>query len=130
MRRGEGRQDISEGRRKTLETAAAAEKACLVGCYSSGRDRERAEESLQELEALAEAAGARVLERILQERPTPDPATFVGRGKTEELHVLVETLRLDLIIFDDELSPGQQRNLVNRTDFKILDRTQLILDIF
>jgi len=126
----EGRYDISEGHRKMLETAAAVEKACLVGCYSSSRDRGRAEESLQELEALAEAAGARVLERILQERPTPDPASFVGRGKAEELRMLVETLALDLIIFDDELSPGQQRNLENRTGCKILDRTQLILDIF
>jgi len=130
MTAGEGRQDISEGRRKTLETAAAAEKACLVGCYPSSRDRERAEESLAELAALAEAAGARVLARILQERPNPDPATFVGRGKVEELRALVETLALDLIVFDDELSPGQQRNLENRTECKILDRTQLILDIF
>jgi len=130
MTAGEGRQDISEGRRKTLETAAAAEKACLAGCYPSSRDRERAEESLVELAALAEAAGARVLARILQERPNPDPATFVGRGKVEELRALVETLALDLIVFDDELSPGQQRNLENRTECKILDRTQLILDIF
>ena len=130
MTAGEGRQDISEGRRKTLETAAAAEKACLAGCYPSSRDRERAEESLAELAALAEAAGARVLARILQERPNPDPATFVGRGKVEELRALVETLALDLIVFDDELSPGQQRNLENRTECKILDRTQLILDIF
>ena len=130
MRRGEGRQDISEGRRKTLETASAAEKACLVGCYSSSRDRARADESLAELEALAAAAGARVLERILQERPNPDPATFVGRGKVEELSALVEALDLDLIVFDDELSAGQQRNLENRTECKILDRTQLILDIF
>ena len=130
MTAGEGRLDISEGRRKTLETAAAAEKACLAGCYPSSRDRERAEESLAELAALAEAAGARVLARILQERPNPDPATFVGRGKVEELRALVETLALDLIVFDDELSPGQQRNLENRTECKILDRTQLILDIF
>jgi GTP-binding protein HflX len=126
----QGRHDISETHRRTLETAAAAEKACLVGCYSSSRDRVRAEESLQELGALAEAAGARVLERILQERPSPDPASFVGKGKAEELRVLAEALALDLIIFDDELSPGQQRNLENRTERKILDRTQLILDIF
>lgn len=113
-----------------METTAAAEKACLVGCYPSSRERGRAEESLQELEALAEAAGARVLERVLQERPSPDPASFVGKGKAEELRMLVEDLALDLIIFDDELSPGQQRNLESRTECKILDRTQLILDIF
>jgi GTP-binding protein HflX len=125
-----GRHNISESHRRALETAAAVEKACLVGCYSSSRDRGRAEESLQELEALAEAAGARVLERVLQERLSPDPGSFVGKGKSEELRVLAEALALDLIIFDDELSPGQQRNLENRTGCKILDRTQLILDIF
>jgi len=128
--RPKGRHDISEGHRKTLETAAAIEKACLVGCYASSRDRGRAEESLQELDALAGAAGARVLERILQERASPDPASFVGKGKAQELRTLVEALDLDLIIFDNELSPGQQRNLENRTECKILDRTQLILDIF
>jgi GTP-binding protein HflX len=92
--------------------------------------RARAEESLQELEALAEAAGARVSERVLQERTTPDPAFFIGRGKAEELRLRAETENLDLFIFDEELTPGQQRNLENKIGCKILDRTQLILDIF
>ncbi len=102
----------------------------MVGWYPSSRLRTRAEESLEELEALAEAAGAEVVERVLQERPKPDPAFFIGRGKAEELRLCVEAENLDLIIFDEELSPGQQRNLENKIGCKILDRTQLILDIF
>ena len=106
------------------------EKAGLVGCYRTARDRERAEDSLHELEALAEAAGARVVERVLQERPHPDPAYFIGRGKAEELHLRAEAGDLDLVVFDDELTPGQQRNLEAKIGCKIIDRTQLILDIF
>jgi GTP-binding protein HflX len=106
------------------------EAAGVAGCYPSSRMRARAEESLQELEALAEAAGAKVKERILQERPTPDPAFYIGRGKAGELRGLAEARNLDLFIFDEELTPGQQRNLENEIGCKILDRTQLILDIF
>ncbi len=102
----------------------------MVGCYASSRMRQRAEESLQELEALAEAAGAQVCARVLQERPTPDPAFFIGRGKAEELRLRAEAGNLDLFIFDEELTPGQLRNLENKVECKILDRTQLILDIF
>jgi GTP-binding protein HflX len=102
----------------------------LVGCYFSSRGRARAEESLHELEALAEAAGAQILDRALQWRPAPDPALFVGKGKAEELRGRAQDLELDLLIFDDELSPGQQRNLESKVGCKILDRTQLILDIF
>lgn len=68
--------------------------------------------------------------RVLQERPVPDPAFFVGRGKVDELRAQAEERGLDLLVFDDELSPGQQRNLEDRVGRKILDRTQLILDIF
>lgn len=85
---------------------------------------------MDELEALADAAGAGVFGRVLQERPKPDPAFFIGRGKAEELRLLVEAENLDLFIFDEELTPGQQRNLENKVGCKILDRTQLILDIF
>jgi GTPase len=92
--------------------------------------RGRAEESLQELEALADAAGAQVIERVLQERPAPDPAFFIGRGKAEELRLRAEAENIDLFVFDEELTPGQQRNLENKIGCKILDRTQLILDIF
>jgi GTP-binding protein HflX len=113
-----------------LSTRPAVEKAGLVGCYFSTRGRIAAEESLLELEALAQAAGALVLDRALQWRAAPDPAFFIGKGKAEELRLRVEALELDLLVFDDELSAGQQRNLENKTGCKILDRTQLILDIF
>ncbi len=85
---------------------------------------------MDELAALADAAGAEVFDRVLQERPKPDPAFFIGRGKAEELRLLVEAENLDLFIFDEELTPGQQRNLENKVGCKIVDRTQLILDIF
>ncbi len=94
------------------------------------RDRTQAEESLLELEALAHAAGAEVLVRVLQERPAPDPALYVGRGKAEELSLQAAAEGLDLLVFDDELSPGQERNLEHKIGCKVLDRTQLILDIF
>jgi len=113
-----------------VATAANEERAGLVGCYFKNRGRAEAEDSLEELNALAEAAGARVCGQILQERNAPDPAFFIGRGKAEELHDLVQMLTLDLAIFDDELSPAQQRNLEDRVGCKIIDRTQLILDIF
>jgi GTP-binding protein HflX len=92
--------------------------------------RVRAEESLDELKALAETAGAEVVERVLQERPKPDPAYYIGRGKAEELRLRAEAEDLDVLVFDEELSPGQQRNLEAKIECKILDRTQLILDIF
>ncbi len=101
-----------------------------MGCYFSVHGQAAAEEALHELKALAEAAGAQVLDSALQWRPAPDPAYFVGSGKAEELRLRVEAQELDLLVFDDELSPGQQRNLENKVGCKILDRTQLILDIF
>jgi GTP-binding protein HflX len=111
-------------------TAGDSEKAGTVGCCFNNRKRAQAEESMLELEALTRAAGAEVMLRTIQERPTPDPAYFIGRGKAEELRLQAEELGLNLLVFDDELSPGQQRNLESRIERKILDRTQLILDIF
>lgn len=89
-----------------------------------------ASESLEELAALAESAGAVVVEKILQTRPSLDPATLVGAGKVEEIRALAESLEADLVIFDHELTGTAQRNLENRLGVKVLDRTQLILDIF
>ncbi|HYK87990.1 MAG TPA: GTPase HflX [Acidobacteriota bacterium] len=101
-----------------------------MGCFFNSRERTRAEESLIELAALARAAGAQVEACVLQERMAPDPALYIGRGKAQELHERVDDGRVDLLIFDDELSPGQQRNLEHLIGCKVLDRTQLILDIF
>jgi GTP-binding protein HflX len=86
--------------------------------------------ALDELAGLAEAAGGRVVLRLLQERPKPDPATFLGSGKVETLSAACREARVDVVVFDNELSPAQLRNLEERLRLKVVDRTQLILDIF
>ena len=85
---------------------------------------------LDELAALADSAGAEPVERIVQTRSDPDPATFVGRGKVDEIHRAVRAAGATAVIFDEELSPGQLRNLEERLRTKVIDRTALILDIF
>jgi GTP-binding protein HflX len=105
---------------------AVQERAVLIGLARGLSD----EESLDELAALARAAGATVVGRLVQSRSSPDPATFVGKGKLEEMHSLVHSSGADAVILDDELSPGQLRNLEERLRVKVLDRTALILDIF
>ena len=89
-----------------------------------------AEESLEELATLADSAGASVLGRIIQARPTMDAATLVGSGKVAEIKQQVEADEIDTVIFDHELTPTQLRNLERRLEIKVIDRTQLILDIF
>ena len=89
-----------------------------------------AEESLAELATLADSAGAKVLDRMIQERPSIDPSTLVGSGKLAEIKQHVEADSIDTVIFDHELTGTQLRNLERRLDVKVLDRTQLILDIF
>jgi GTP-binding protein HflX len=101
------------------------ERAVLVG-VGPGAD----EETLDELAGLARSAGAEAVGRVVQSRATPDPATFVGKGKVAEIHDLVHQTGADAVILDDELSPGQLRNLEERLRVKVLDRTALILDIF
>jgi GTPase len=88
------------------------------------------EESLKELADLAQSAGARVEERVFQSRPAPDAATLIGSGKVNELAAIAGGLAADVVIFDHDLSPTQQRNLERALDCKVIDRTQLILDIF
>jgi len=117
--------------------ARERERAILVGLDVKSRSRRAgdhvgyaAEESLEELKALADTAGAAVEETILQSRPAPDAATLIGSGKVEELRGLVESEQADLVLFDSDLTPTQQRNLERALHCKILDRTQLILDIF
>jgi GTP-binding protein HflX len=108
--------------------SAVAETAILVGVEWTGHTGSEA--TLAELGLLAESAGARVAATVLQSRERPDAATFVGRGKLEEIGVLAREHGAGLVIFDDELNPGQQRNIDDRLGLKTLDRTQLILDIF
>ena len=85
---------------------------------------------MDELAGLAEAAGATVVLKMIQERPTPDPATFIGSGKLDELATECARFAADVVIFDNELSPAQLRHIEERVDRKVVDRTQLILDIF
>ncbi|MBQ4086324.1 MAG: GTPase HflX, partial [Clostridia bacterium] len=99
-----------------------AEKVLLVGIES--------EESLDELAELAETAGAAVMGKVLQKRMKPEPATFIGTGKAEELHLECRAQEIDLVIMDDELTGAQQRNLEQIIGVRVVDRTALILDIF
>ena len=105
------------------------ERAALVGLVTSS-SRGDADHSLDELAGLADAAGARVVLRMLQERPRPDPATFIGSGKVAALAAACDEAAVDVVMFDNELSPAQLRQLEERLERKVIERTQLILDIF
>jgi len=109
---------------------ARRERAALVGLIAGRARRLEAERSLEELGGLAEAAGAEVVLRVLQERPKPDPSTFLGAGKIETLAASAAETDVDLVIFDNELTPAQLRQIEEEVGRKIVDRTQLILDIF
>jgi GTPase len=106
------------------------ERAALVGLVSGRSRRLDAERSMDELAGLAEAAGADVALRVLQERPKPDPATFLGAGKVQMLATSSSEMGIDVVIFDNELTPAQLRQVEKTVERKIIDRTQLILDIF
>ncbi|GAA1843339.1 GTPase HflX [Microbacterium koreense] len=105
------------------------ENVVLVGVHPQGAQAD-AENSLRELAALAETAGAVVLDGVLQRRPHPDPATYVGRGKAEELRDVVAAVGADTVIADTELAPSQRRALEDVVKVKVIDRTTVILDIF
>src|SRR4051794_30439480 len=106
------------------------ERAALVGLVTGRARRLDAERSLDELAGLAEAAGAEVALRVLQERPKPDPSTFLGSGKVKSLAASASETAVDVVIFDNELTPAQLRQIEEEVGRKIVDRTQLILDIF
>ncbi|RME91638.1 MAG: GTPase HflX [Verrucomicrobia bacterium] len=106
------------------------ERVYLVGAVLKGRTAAEVEEFLDELAELATTAGGRVVGRAWQKLEHPHPATFIGPGKAEELAALCQAEEVDTVIFDDELSPAQGRNLERIFECKILDRTMLILDIF
>ncbi|ROP45673.1 GTPase HflX [Pseudokineococcus lusitanus] len=105
------------------------ERVVLAGLWTSA-SVEEAEASLRELAALAETAGSAVLDGVLQRRPTPDPATFLGSGKAADLKEVVATTGADTVVCDGELSPSQRRGLEDIVGVKVIDRTALILDIF
>jgi GTP-binding protein HflX len=101
------------------------ERAVLAGWNTVGD-----ESGLEELAALADTAGAEVVGRLVQKRTEPDPATFLGRGKLDDLHGIIHGLHAGLVVFDEELTPAQLRNVEERLGVKVVDRTALILDIF
>jgi GTP-binding protein HflX len=113
----------------TFDTALPAERAYLVGLEQQGSALE-AEDSLEELATLVRAAGATVVGRATQHRRAPDPNTWVGKGKAEELAIERARSGADLVVFDDELSPKQQKNLEGLLDARVIDRSAVILDIF
>src|SRR5215216_5501588 len=118
-------QDVTEVEYRRLQL----ERVVLVGVWTSGSQAE-AERSLAELKLLAETAGSQVLDGLIQRRTRPDPATYIGRGKVDELRELVIATGADTVICDGELAAAQLRNLEDRIQIKVIDRTALILDIF
>jgi GTP-binding protein HflX len=106
------------------------ERIVLVGVVMPPNSPDDVEASLDELALLVDTAGADVVGRVLQRRDSPDPATFVGKGKAQELHELSEVVDSDTVVFDEELSPAQQRNLEKILGRTAIDRTDVILDIF
>src|SRR5689334_21063505 len=117
-------QDVTEVEYRQLRL----ENVVLIGVYD--RDLDDAENSLRELAALAETAGAVVLDGLLQRRPHPDPSTYLGRGKVQELADVVSALGADTVVADTELAPSQRRALEDAVKVKVIDRTAVILDIF
>ncbi len=118
-------EDITEVEYRRLRL----ERVVLIGVWTSGT-LEEAEQSLQELKALAETAGSLVLEGLVQRRDKPDPATYVGSGKARDLRAIAVESGADTVVVDGELTPGQLRGLEDVVKVKVIDRTALILDIF
>ena len=115
----------------TASLQVMSERAILIGMEWGRNDSLwTVDDSLEELKQLADTAGATVIKKFIQKRPKPDPAFFIGRGKVQELALYAQQGNIDLCIFDDELSPAQQRNIESVMGIRILDRTALILDIF
>jgi GTPase len=117
-------------RKKFYDTAIKQERAVLVGVITANESDERAKEYLEELEFLVETAGAETVKVFTQKLQKPDRATFVGSGRLEDIKAFVREEEIDMVVFDDELTPSQLRNIENELQVKILDRNNLILDIF
>jgi GTP-binding protein HflX len=128
------RQPARRGRRRLTATevdlSVVRQRALLVGTGFGTRDADAAQRSLDELALLTDTAGADPIELVLQRRAVPDPATYIGSGKAEELRTLADALDVDVVVFDDELTPAQQRNLEKIFAVDVVDRVALILDIF
>lgn len=110
--------------------SSGAESAILIGTFGRRSEEDKCREYLDELQFLAETAGARTLKRFVQRLDVPHPRTYLGSGKIQEVKNFVKSKEVDLIIFDDELTPSQLKSLESILDAKVMDRTNLILDIF
>jgi GTP-binding protein HflX len=117
-------------KQKFYDTAIKPERAILVGIITPGQSDAQTREYLEELEFLVATAGGETIHRFTQRMQRPDRATFVGTGKLEEIKDYIKAEEIDIVVFDDELSPSQLRNIENELQIKILDRSNLILDIF
>src|SRR5258707_2359262 len=117
-------------KQKFYDTAVKQERAVLVGVITQGETDEQAKEYLEELEFLVSTAGAETVKSFTQKLQRPDRATFVGSGRLEDIKAFVTEEEIDMVVFDDELTPSQLRNIENELQVKILDRNNLILDIF
>jgi GTP-binding protein HflX len=113
-----------------IQTGQQGERAILIGLIYPGLDENQSREYLAELSFLTETAGAEPVNTFVQRLAIPDPKTFVGSGKIAEIAAYVAENKVNLAIFDDELSPVQMRNIENSLGCRVLDRTNLILDIF
>ena len=117
--------------RELIDLTAPTERALLIGAPRKGRNaRHRTAEHLEELARLADTAGAEVVGEVVQQIERPNPATYLGKGKVEELKQTIADLDATLLLFDDELSPSQGKNIEDITGKRVMDRAELILDIF
>ncbi len=115
---------------KVHDTSTKLERAVLIGVINRKQDAELVQEYLDELAFLTETAGVAPIERFVQKMDHPDPSTFIGSGKVIEIEKYIKENNIDLVVFDDELTPAQQRNVEKAFQKKVLDRNRLILDIF
>ena len=117
-------------KQKFYDTAVKQERAVLVGVIQQYETEEQSKEYLEELQFLVDTAGAETVKIFTQKLQKPDRSTFVGAGRLEDIKVFVKEEEIDIVVFDDELTPSQLRNIENELQVKILDRNNLILDIF
>ncbi len=115
---------------KNIKTTKEKEKVVLVGVVLGRQSQEEITEYLDELEFLVDTAGGKTLKRFIQKLDVPDRTTYIGKGKLEEIAEYIKENEIDILVFDDELSPSQQRNVDRKVNIRVLDRSNLILDIF
>src|SRR5690606_23918836 len=113
-----------------IELENKTERAIIVSCFKKNKNREIELENIKEMSFLAETAGAEVVDTIYQEVEKKSVSTLIGKGKIEEINEIIEREKINLVIFDNELSPVQLRNLEKAFNLKVLDRSGVILDIF